>query len=372
MGEGFLTLRNGKTKRVTLADVAAKAGVSVATASVAITGRRSGNCRVSTAVADKIRQAAASLNYRPNLQARNLSTQRTHTVAILIKRAAWHNAMFYLPVMQQLLREAKFGEMCILYPDNAVQTEQENLDLCVSRRVEGIIALPVIDLQGRANVELFNQIHTQEQIPIVQFTLALAGCVAPAVVSDEAQAMADAVRRLHEQGHTRIAHATVPGHDNPEPLNPFRLAHLRYQGYRRAMAELRLSEQVLTLDPDLLNLEDHFAGGVEIAQRIARREPGARPTAIVTFSDYLAAGLLSGFIDAGIDVPKEISLVAVGDQPFDKMLCPPLTTLAPPFAKMAEIATHSLLQMIEGQDVAPLTTVPFERVERKSVGPAAR
>src|SRR5438552_11656327 len=83
-----------RSKRVTLADVAAKAGVSVATASVAITGRPSGNCRVSPAVAEKIRRAARQLNYHPNLQARNLSTQRTHTIALLIKRAAWHNAMF--------------------------------------------------------------------------------------------------------------------------------------------------------------------------------------------------------------------------------------------------------------------------------------
>jgi len=80
-------LKKAKTKRITLADVAAKAGVSVATASVAITGRRSGNCRVSPAVAEKIRAVAHELHYRPNLQARNLSTQRTHNVAMLIKRA---------------------------------------------------------------------------------------------------------------------------------------------------------------------------------------------------------------------------------------------------------------------------------------------
>ena len=128
-------------RRVTLADVAAKAGVSVATASVAITGRPSGNCRVSPAVAERIRRAARALNYRPNLQARNLSTQRTHTVAILVKRAAWHNAMFYVAAAQRVLRERGYMETCTLYPDNLIETERANLDLCIERRVEGIIAI---------------------------------------------------------------------------------------------------------------------------------------------------------------------------------------------------------------------------------------
>jgi DNA-binding LacI/PurR family transcriptional regulator len=344
----------------------------VATASVAITGRRSGNCRVSVAVAEKIKKAAQELNYRPNLQARDLSTQRTHTVAILIKRAAWHNAQFYIPPIQRLLRQARFAEMCILYPDNELERERESLDLCVSRRVEGIIALPIIDLAGKSNCELFNQIHTQEQIPIVQLGLALAGCVSPAVVMDEPAGMAEMVRWLHAQGHRKIAHATFPGYENPEPLNPFRAAHLRYQGYRRAMAELRLTEQVLTIAPEKRLMENHFDGGMDLARRMAQRNASTRPTAIITFNDFLAAGLLKGFAESDISVPKDISLLAVGDQPFGRMLSPALTTYTPPFEKMAEVATETLLKLIEGQtDVPPIVALPMTLKERDSVAPPA-
>src|SRR4051812_44320015 len=178
-------VRKPKSKRVTLADVAAKAGVSVATASVAITGRPSGNCRVSPAVAEKIRRAAALLQYRPNLQARNLSTQRTQTIALLIKRASWHNAMNYVSAAQRILRDNGYLELCTLHHDNELATERTNLELCIERRVEGIIAMPLIDLSGKANVELFNQIHQDEGIPVVHLGLALPGCVAPSVVADE-------------------------------------------------------------------------------------------------------------------------------------------------------------------------------------------
>lgn len=359
-------MKTPKPKRITLADVAEKAGVSVATASVAITGRRSGNCRVSPAVAEKIKHAAKLLNYRPNLQARNLSTQRTHTVAILIKRAAWHNAMFYIPAVQRMLRQANFAEICILYPDNELQREQESLDLCVSRRVEGIIALPIIDLHGQANVELFNQIHQQENIPIVQLGLAVAGCVAPAVVTDEAQGMADAVHWLYTKGHRQITHVTIGGYDDPEPLNPFRIAYQRYQGYRRGMVELGLREQVIALPPQHTTLDTQFDAGIELAGRLARRSASA-PTAVVAFSDYLAAGLMTGLSQAGVAIPGDISIVAVGEQPFDKMLHPPLTTISPPFEEMAELATTTLLKLIDGEECPPTALLPAKRVERASV-----
>ena len=351
-------------RRVTLADVAAKAGVSVATASVAITGRPSGNCRVSPAVAEKIRRAAHALNYRPNLQARNLSTQRTQTVAILVKRAAWHNAMYYVAAAQRVLRERGYMETCTLYPDNLLETERANLDLCIERRVEGVIAMPLIDIQGRANVEFFNQIHREEQIPVVQLGIALPGCVAPYIVTDETEGVLRAVRLLHAMGHQRIAHATIRGYDNSHPLNPYRVAYLRYEGYRRAMAELGLTEHIFRPDTTVLNTEGLFEDALALAPQLAAASP--RPTAVVTFSDYTAAGLSKGLADAGIKIPDEISILGVGEQPFDRMLRPALTTLAPQYEKMGVTATNMLLDLIDGREVQSAAIEP-KLVMRDSV-----
>jgi LacI family transcriptional regulator len=343
-------------RRVTLADVAAKAGVSVATASVAITGRPSGNCRVSPAVAEKIRRAARALNYRPNLQARNLSTQRTHTVAILIKRAAWHYGMAYVAAAQRVLRERGYLETCTLAPDNLLESERINLEVCIERRVEGIIATPLIDVHGRANVELYNQVHRDEQIPVVHLGLGLPDCLAASVVTDEAEGVSGAVRLLHAMGHRRIAHATIRGFDDPNPLNPYRIAYLRYEGYRRGMGELRLAEEVFRPEQLVKSTDELFDNAVILSPQLAAGSP--RPTAVITFSDYTAAGLITGLAAAGVNVPRDVSILGVGDQPFDRMLRPALSTLAPQYDKMGEVATNLLLDMIEGRESKSIVIAP--------------
>jgi LacI family transcriptional regulator, galactose operon repressor len=353
---GRVVRKERAKRRVTLADVAAKAGVSVATASVAITGRPSGNCRVSPAVAEKIRGAARTLNYRPNLQARNLSTQRTQTVAILVKRAAWHHAMPYVAAAQRVLRQRGYIETFTLAPDNLLETERANLELCIERRVEGIIAMPLIDVHGRANVELYNQIHREEQIPVVHLGLSLPDCAAAWVVTDEAEGLFGAVRLLHAMGHRRIAHATVRGFDNPDPLNPYRMAYLRYDGYRRGMAELGLAEQIFFPEELVKSADELFDNAVKLSPQVVSASP--RPTAVITFSDYTAAGLIAGLSAAGVRVPQDISILGVGEQPFDRMLLPALSTLAPQYEKMGETATNLLLDMIDGREVQSVAIAP--------------
>jgi LacI family transcriptional regulator len=335
-----------KRKRVTLADVAAKAGVSVATASVAMTGRPSGNCRVSAEVAARIRQAARELNYRPNIQARNLSTQRTNTIAVLIKRDAWQNAVSYLPPMQRLLRERGYTESFILHPDNLLETERAQLEMCVERRVEGIITLPLIDPHGRTNTALVNQIHCEEGIPVVQLGVALPNAAAPSFISDDVEGVRGAVRLLHGMGHRRIAHVTIPGYDSDDPLNPSRQAHLRYLGYRKAIAELGLSETVFSASGDCTELELLYDRGREAAEQVIAASP--RPTAVIGFSDFTAAGVVTALLRAGVSVPEDVSVLGVGNHRFARMLYPGLTTLAPQFERMGELAAQTLLKMIDG------------------------
>jgi DNA-binding LacI/PurR family transcriptional regulator len=352
----IVPLPRTKSKRVTLANVAQRAGVSVATASVAITGRASGNCRVSVAVAEKIRAVAHEMRYRPNLQARNLSTQRTRTIALLIKRSTWHNAAFYLTACQRTLRAFGFEEMVMLHPDDTLQSERDHLELCVERQVEGIIATPLIDLGGHANVELFNRIHQEDKIPVVQLGLALEGCVAPSVTVDETGGVRRAVTLLHAMGHRRIAHCTIPGYEDAAPLNPFRAAHLRYRGYQTAMAELKLHQQLFIPPQRCTHVTMLFDAACELGRQIADANP--RPTAIIAFSDFVGAGLIAGLIDLNIPVPGEISVLSIGDQPFTKILRPTMSTILQQGEKMGEVASTMLLKMIDGAPGTSTSLMP--------------
>ena len=372
MGPQGALVAKSKRKRVTLGDVAAKAGVSVATASVAITGKPSGNCRVSPAVAEKIRRAARQLNYRPNIYARNLSTQRTHTVAMLVKRSNWHNAMHFLGAAQRVLREAGYTEIFLMHGDD-LAAEREHIELAMDRRVEGILIMPVIAPDGTGtNAALINEVHGEDSIPVVQLTLALGDCAAPAVAVDETGGVYNGVKRLRALGHQRIAHVTIQGYADPSRLNPYRHAHLRYAGYARAIAELGLSENVIVPDGEPARRVDaEFDDAVRVAHAIASDAKGTDrplPTAIVTYSDYEAAGLLAGFTEAGVRVPEQVSLLGYGDHPFGRMARPAISTLAPAYEQMGELATRTLLKMIEGEP-GESAALPPTLVTRQSTEP---
>jgi DNA-binding LacI/PurR family transcriptional regulator len=339
-----------------LADVAARAGVSVATASVAITGRPSGNCRVSVPVAERIRQAAKELNYRPNLQARNLSTRRTHTIALLVKRVAWHNAMHYIPAIQRELHARGYTEMLMLQPDNTIEGERENLELCVERQVEGIIAIPLIDLHGRTNIEHYERVQREEGVPVLQLGLALPELRAPSVVMDEAGGIGKVVTLLHAMGHTRIGHVSIFGHRDPGALNPYIIAHQRYIGYRDAMAALGLEEQVFAPATPGGAGDILFDQTLALAPHVAAANP--RPTALICFSDFAAAAMLKGLRQAGVRLPEEMSIIGVGDQFFGRMLDPALTVLSPPFEQQAQLAANMILKMIDGENVESKKIMP--------------
>src|SRR5439155_26150455 len=91
-----------------------------------------------------------------------------------------------------------------------------------------------------------------------------------------------------------------------------------------------------------------------------------RPPACIFLSDYIRAGLMQGLPILGFSIPGDIPLPPVGVQPFAEMRRPPLTMLAPPFEQMGELATRTVLKMVEGGEGQPAALPPV-LVSRQSV-----
>jgi LacI family transcriptional regulator len=285
---------------------------------------------------------------------------------MLVKRSNWQNAMFFLSASQRVLRQRGFTEIFILHPQDSVEDERQQLEMCIDRRVEGIILLPVTERGRGNNVELINEIHRDEEIPIVQLGMALDGCAAPSVISDDIAGVRQAVQRLHEMGHRHLAHVTIKGHDDHDPSNPFRASRFRAEGYAQGMRELGLATQYFAAEPSTgaAGMTLLYDMAVALCPQIAAASP--RPTAITCYADFMAAGIESGLSDLGVKVPQDISIIGYGDQPFGKMLRPQISTLAPLYERMGEFATQQLLSMIEvgeGQSLA----LPPKLVMRQSV-----
>jgi LacI family transcriptional regulator len=340
---------------VTLKEVAARSGVSIATASAAISGRPSGNCRVSEHVARKVRQNAKLLRYRPNLYARRLSGRRARTVALVVKCSAWHNVMWPIAAAHDVLHEQGYDDIFLLHPDR-LEEESRHLDMCLEARVDGILIFPLVDLGGQTNADKINDILAIEKIPVVQLSVALEGCHAPAAVADEAKGSYQAVEMLAKLGHRRIAHLTLPDCQSPDPSNPYLHAHRRYRGYCLAMEDMGLEKEVYALGRQEVNPERSFNGMMRLARQIGTG-PNP-PTAALVYSDSLAAAAMAGFQAGGLRVPDDVSIIGIDKSPLTEAVRPALGLVTFPHEELGTIGTQMVLRMIEGQAVSTVQLLP--------------
>jgi DNA-binding LacI/PurR family transcriptional regulator len=334
-----------ETKEVTLRDVAARAGVSIATASVAIAGKSSGTCCVSEPVAERIRLIAKWMGYRPNIHAQRLSRRDSRTIALIIKSSIWHNIMWSIGAVQKTFKEKGYEEIFCMHP-NSLEQEARHLERCLEARVRGILIFPLLNVDGRTNAAKYNEIHEIEKVPLVQIGIALPGCRAPSVIADEQRGVYDVVRQLAELGHRRIAHVTLDGYGDSSFTSPFLHAHHRFRGYQEAMEELGLKQQVAVVDP-LLSFEDSFESVTQLARRLVSGR-GA-PTAIIVYSDSLAAAAMRGVRQAGLRVPKDVSIVGVDKSAFTDVVRPRLSMVILPHDELGAIGSNMLLDMIDGK-----------------------
>lgn len=356
-------------KVVTLRDVAERAGVSVATASAAISGRRSGNCRVSVDVAQKIRRTAQELRYRPNLHAKRLSSGFTRTVALVVKCSAWHNMIWPVSAAQGLLHKNDYDDIFLLHDDD-LKLESRHLRMCIEARVGGILFFPLVDLAGRDNTAEINDIYQRENIPVVQLGLALPGCQAPSVVTDEANGTYKAVLELAALGHRDIAHLTFPTYASAQKNNPFIHAHRRFVGYQKAMKELGLPLRVLALGEDQWQNDRAFHYMSQMANQLAKSR--SCPTAVVVYSDVLAAAALAGFRDAGLRIPQDISIIGIDKSPLSEAVRPSLSLVSFPYQQIGTIGTEMLMQMMNGESVKSVLLPPTIEGRDTIAAPAKR
>lgn len=149
---------------------------------------------------------------------------------------------------------------------------------------------------------------------------------------DNAQASALAVRHLAELGHRHIAYVT------PRPQAASRQARL--SGYRQTLEELSLEPALIISEDEssLLTSPDADPGTLarHAAGILAKCEP--RPTAVLALNDTVAIGLLSSLRDLGLSVPADMSVMGIDDIQFSRLTVPTLSTLRPPFQRMAAAA----------------------------------
>lgn len=331
------------SKRPTLADVAQLSGLSITTVSMVLNNRP--NTRLSEAASERVRDAAAKLNYRPNPAARGLRMGKTRTVGFISDEVTI--TRYASAMIRGLLEEAEVRDHTVLISESGRRQDRilRAMELMIDRQTDGI----VFGVMGAKRIEL-PELSTD--VPIVA-TNATTTAGHPCVLPDEYTAGHHALRHLLEHGHRRIAFIGR----SESLLNPDISATVgaRYEGIDAAMAEagLTFAHEVAGLiwEPDL-----GYTGLLEIIG-------AASVTAVVTANDRVAFGVYQAAAERGLRIPDDLSVISFDDEYLASYLRPQLTTMQIPYLEMGRLA----MDLVLDEDPPAQTLVPMPLQDRGSV-----
>ena len=295
------THQGGSTRPAGIRDVARMAGVSVATASLALNGQ--------PGVADETRRrtlaAAEQLGYRANPQAQALRRGRTTTYGFVVRNFA---NPFFLEVLsgaQQVAAESG-ATLVVLDSRYSLERERRHVQEMAAQRVAGLAIAPV---GSGESIRLWQELRPEA--PVVALNGSADGITGISRVSPDSTAAVELpMRRLAELGHTSVAFLSAP----PALMaDPDRLRH-----FRRLARQLGLRPRVMY---SLLTIADVQRAAVTL---LSSRDA---PTAIITNSDYTAHAVYKAARELSLPVGPGISVIGHDDLPTSELLDPPLATI---------------------------------------------
>lgn len=305
----------------TMKDLAKRTGLGLATISSYFNG---GNVREKNR--KKIEEAIEELHYEVNEVARNLKTNATKTIGVVIPELNNTFCAEIITGIEDILRNHGYATMiCDCRTDKKL--EQEAVEFLCRKRVDGIINMPV-DTEG-GHLKTFQKTGK----PIVLIDRKIKGVVCDSVLVDNEQAASDALRLLYEKGHRNIG--IIGG---PEEIST---AQERMKGYCKTMKELNLPvRQSLIVHGDYT-----IQGGVKAMETLVQENP--EMTAVFITNYEMTMGAVIGLNELGIRIPEEISLVGFDNLPFARACNPKLTIVSQPTDKIAEAAAGIMLERLE-------------------------
>lgn len=337
-----------RPRDVNMADVAARAGVSIASVSRALRG----SAGVGAATRTRILEAAADLSYVVSPEASRLAGGPTGRIALVVPKVEpWFYART-LAVLELELRSA--GHDVLLYVlDGPAERERFFRELPTRRKVDAVvvIALPVLDQEAR------RLSHLGVHVVVVGTEL----LDHPHVRVDDHEIARLATCHLVALGHREIAmirlEDTQGTYWSPDAE--------RVRGYRDALVEAGL-------DPDRhpsATVPFGPLAGAEAMEGLLRRR--RRPTAVLAYSDEMAIGALRVLDRRGIGVPEEMSVVGIDDHPLAELF--DLTTVRQDVDGQARQAARMTLRLMDGEPVPHAHLVlPHGLVERGTTAPPAQ
>ncbi|MGV9383691.1 LacI family DNA-binding transcriptional regulator [Nonomuraea sp. NPDC003707] len=323
-------------------DVAAQAGVSVATVSRVLND----NPSVTEETRNRVHDAMAALNYRPNAVARSLRTEATRTLGLIIGDIL---NPFFAELARAVEDEARAAGYTVIIGNADERADQQDhyVRTLLERRVDGLLICPTAEV-----TPLVEEVSRGER-PLVFLDRTLSGIEVPSVRADGSTAIAELVAHLRALGHRRIAFVSGP--------STLSTGRERTEAFLRATAE-----HGLEIPQEYVRVGDFRAGS---GQRITSElldlpEP---PQAIFLGDNLMALGALDAISERGLEIPRDVALASFDDVPWFNHVHPRITAISQPTAELGRRAVRVILDVLSGR-AAESVVLPARLVARESCG----
>jgi LacI family transcriptional regulator, repressor for deo operon, udp, cdd, tsx, nupC, and nupG len=327
--------------RLTIRDVAKRAGVSHQTVSRVING----DPLVTPETRAKVEAAIAELGYQPNALARSLAAGHSKTLACLAPNLTDYTFAAIIEGAEAECRQHGFFLISSSAPDETAFTALIN-ELAHSRRIEGMLVInPYIDNRTQQLPKNFPVVfvggHPRDGLDVDAITL------------DDEGAARSAVQHLIGLGHNRIAMITGPLIED--------CTQDRITGYRAALKKAKIK-----IDPALI-IEGDWAASSAHQALLGWMKLQHPPTAIFAQNDRMALGALRAARDLGLRVPEQLAVIGLDDMPLASYFDPPLTTMRQDMFGIGRTAAQLLVRAVEQPQVKhQQLRAPAELVIRQS------
>lgn len=341
-GRGGAAAGHGAGRPPTIYDVAKAAGVAASTVSRAFS--RPG--RVNAATAEHIRKVAADLGYRVNPLAAGLPTGRTSMLALVVSDVT---NPFYAEIIRGAQSAAAEAGYVLLLIDaqESDRLERESLERALPA-VEGVV------LAGTRLSDAAIRMAAKQR-PMVVLNRDVADV--PSIVLDIPYGMRLAAEHLEQLGHRTLTYVAGPEASWADGM--------RWRGLRDAAAEL--GQRVHRVGP--------FAPTIAGGRAAAHQLTADLPTAVLTYNDQLAIGLVLALQAYGVRVPEDVSVIGFDNIFPTQIVTPALTTVAAPLRAQGQAAVNALLTS-RGAPAGPRSghpmTLPVKLITRGSTARARR
>ena len=322
---------------VSMKDIAAKCGVSVATVSKALNGYSD----ISEEKRAEITQTAAKMGYLPNSSARALKTKRTYNLGILFADKARSGLThdYFAGIMESFKTEAESRGYDITFANcNQPGRKLNYYEHCRYRGLDGVVAA-CIDFYAPETLALI-----RSTLPVVTIDHIFDGRIA--VVSDNVKGMRDLVTYICNQGHRRIAY--IHGKDS-------------------SVTRGRLGSFYRTLSTFGVTVPDEYIREAAYRDTVATEQITAEllqlpvpPTCILFPDDFSALGGINAIRGRGLRIPEDISIAGYDGITVAKVLEPRLTTIQQDVTAIGKRAAERLISLIEQPRLTMIENIVVE------------